>query len=558
MIANVLIDHKAEINSIKRMFMKIFSLMSVSVLFIFATVYLVDRHDSVTAIIYYALGSLIGINYFISLRKENIQSSICILLIILFVMTAIIYIQGGLGGTGNLWIMAFPLIAYYLAEKPINYYIVFAHASVLMLLSFFMVMGYIESEFSWIKIRQTMIVYFVIILVSYLNESLKALYSKKMEESLGRMTTILDNLQDTYYRLDRGGNLVYVSSSINKILGYESEEVLKKEALFFEMSLKKRFIKELKKSEGFFNNFEFSLRNREGEKIPVLVNAQYILDDKENIVGIEGTVKEVQELKAAQAALYELTDYLDEQVREGVQEVRKKDELLVQQSRMAQMGEMIAMIAHQWRQPLSGITSTIADMRLKKDLELLDESSLDSSLIRIEELSTYLSGTINDFRNFFKSDGSKSIETLSYVVNNSIKMAAYEMDQYNIHLDISNNSQTQEITYANEVMQVLINILKNAQDVLIENTIESPQITINVKDTQSDIVIEVSDNGGGIEEEIMSKIFDPYFSTKDDKNGTGLGLYMSKTIIEDHCKGQIEVKNIDKGAKFTIRLPKRV
>jgi len=222
-----------------------------------------------------------------------------------------------------------------------------------------------------------------------------------------------------------------------------------------------------------------------------------------------------------------------------------------QQSRLAQMGEMLSMIAHQWRQPLSAITATTNSLELKAKMGKLDNESIEKSTKKIREFALHLSSTIDDFRNFFKPNKEKTVTDFEQIIDSVYSIIESTLVHKNISIEIIKNSTIDLYTYEGELKQVILNLIKNAEDALIENDIEDPKITITIDANQ----LIVQDNAGGIPQYIMNKIFDPYFSTKLKKDGTGLGLYMSKTIIEEHCQGKIEVKNENGGAKFTIIIP---
>jgi len=251
----------------------------------------------------------------------------------------------------------------------------------------------------------------------------------------------------------------------------------------------------------------------------------------------------VKELKA-------FNEKLELRVRQEVEKNRQKDQQLIQQSRLAQMGEMLSMIAHQWRQPLAAISSASAAIKLKVKLGKLDEETTVSLSDAISKYSKHLSITIDDFRDFFKPNKDKKDMTYDELIRSVLGIIVTSIENKNITLIKDLNSQTIFYTYANELKQVVLNLIKNAEDVLLEKDIENPIIKIKTKDN----ILFISDNGGGISEELMDKIFDPYFSTKLGKNGTGLGLYMSKTIIEDHCNGKLSVENGEEGAIFKIEL----
>ena len=249
---------------------------------------------------------------------------------------------------------------------------------------------------------------------------------------------------------------------------------------------------------------------------------------------------------------------LDDMIKIEVEKNRQKDQQLFQQSRLAQIGEMISMIAHQWRQPLAAISATNIDLQVKIELEEYNFEDkvhqeefltyVKGSITRIDTIVQSLATTIDDFRNFYKPNKKASLSTLEDVVRQSISIIKASLDASKITIIYDYKSVLSLKLYKNEMVQVLLNIFKNSQDNFIEKGIENPQINITVDKN----IITICDNGGGVDEDIIDNIFDPYFSTKDEKNGTGIGLYMSKTIIDDHHKGDLSVENKDDGACFRV------
>ncbi len=237
-------------------------------------------------------------------------------------------------------------------------------------------------------------------------------------------------------------------------------------------------------------------------------------------------------------------------VKKEVAQNRKKDQQLIQQSRLAQMGEMISMIAHQWRQPLAAISSTSAGISLKAQLNKLDNTTAIELSNKISGYSQHLSTTIDDFREFFRSNKEKRDTTYNELIKSVLNIVETSIINQNISIKKDLNCNDTLYTYPNEIKQVILNILKNAEDILLEKNIQNPTITIK---TQCGALF-ISDNAGGIPIDIIDKVFDPYFSTKTKKDGPGLGLYMSKTIIEKHCGGELTVSNNEEGAVFTIKL----
>ncbi|MCF6309184.1 MAG: HAMP domain-containing histidine kinase [Sulfurimonas sp.] len=246
--------------------------------------------------------------------------------------------------------------------------------------------------------------------------------------------------------------------------------------------------------------------------------------------------------------LDELNASLEDKVKEEVEKNRLQDQKLIQQSKMALMGEMISMIAHQWRQPLNIIT--LNTVKLETDILLnnkISNEEIHNVTSEINKQSQYLSNTIDDFRYFYKPN--KKLETvkLEDVISKSLSIIKASLISSNIEIIEEYKSKEEIELYDNEVMQVIINILKNAQDNFSEKALKDTA-PHNIKDpyikiTTENRTISICDNGGGIPENIIEKIFDPYFSTKDEKNSTGLGLYMSKTIIEKHHGGRLHVEN---------------
>ena len=260
------------------------------------------------------------------------------------------------------------------------------------------------------------------------------------------------------------------------------------------------------------------------------------------------------ELEETYFEIYKLNQTLEKRVQEEVDKNREKDKQMFQQSKMAQMGEMLSMIAHQWRQPLSAINATAISINLKAHFNDLKAEKVIEQTDNIAKYSQHLSQTIDDFRNFFKSNKEIEIVNFNELVKDVLSIVQISIENKNIKI-IENSSSSEKFeTYPNELKQVILNLIKNAEDILLEKEIENPYIKIDIKKEQDKHILEVSDNGGGVDERIIKKIFHPYFSTKKEKDGTGLGLYMSKTIIEDHCKGTLTVSNSNDGAVFKITL----
>jgi C4-dicarboxylate-specific signal transduction histidine kinase len=252
--------------------------------------------------------------------------------------------------------------------------------------------------------------------------------------------------------------------------------------------------------------------------------------------------------------LEDINNSLELKVKHEVEKNRQKDNQMLQQSRLAQMGEMISMIAHQWRQPLTAISATAISIKMKTELNKLEKDKLLTQVTKIYEYVQHLSVTIDDFRDFFKPNKNKVETNYCDIIKGVLSIVEVSIENQNIELILEATCKSKFYIYDNELKQVVLNIIKNAEDALLDNEVENPYIKIKTFKENGNYVLEVSDNAGGIPENIIGQVFDPYFSTKTKKDGTGIGLYMSKIIIEEHCNGKLSVKNSDVGAVFRIEL----
>jgi len=264
--------------------------------------------------------------------------------------------------------------------------------------------------------------------------------------------------------------------------------------------------------------------------------------------------KKNQKLKIAQKKIEMFNNTLEQQVKKELEKNRQQQLMIVQQSRLAQMGKAINMIAHQWRQPLNIVNGLVMqmDMKLSKQNNI-DKYLLEKEFDKIEATTKYMSRTIDDFRDFFKPQKEKTIFSLKETINDAIRLLQPVMLYDNIKIHHCHENDIELFGYPNEIGQVIINLLNNAQDALISNNLDKEKniyISLSKKDDKA--VMTIQDNAGGINNKIINHIFDPYFSTKSNKHGTGLGLYIAKMIIEEHMDGDISVKNSDNGAVFKI------
>ncbi|MFA6195705.1 MAG: PAS domain-containing sensor histidine kinase [Sulfurimonas sp.] len=355
-------------------------------------------------------------------------------------------------------------------------------------------------------------------------------------------------------KTDVNGIITYASQAFQDISGYSREELIgKPHNMVRHLDMSKEIFtgmwETIKRGDTWSG--EIKNRTKDGDFYWIKTTVSPDIDSKNNIVGYQEICENITSAKAYE----ELSKTLENRVSQEIIKNNEKTAYMLHQSRLAQMGEMISMIAHQWRQPLASISAISGTLSLDVMMHNYNEIFFQERLNAIGELSQYLSQTINDFRNFFKKE--KIIEKASVqdIVESCLHVIDSLLKSKNIDVIISIDEDIVIESYVNEIKQVILNILKNAEDALLEKGIQEATIWLSGYQKESDIYIIIEDNAGGIPDEIIDKIFDPYFSTKEAKDGTGLGLYMSKTIVKEHCQGKLEVHNSGRGAKFTIKLP---
>lgn len=339
---------------------------------------------------------------------------------------------------------------------------------------------------------------------------------------------------------DTNGKFIKINKKLIDMLGYEEKELINKSCIDISSDERLddeiRLFKELQNKKITNFNIEKQYRRKDGTKFEAVLTMASFLNTKKEITHILSSVIDISELK-------------------------RKDDLLFQQSKMASMGEMIESIAHQWRQPLSIINTIASNINLQKEMNQLSDEKLSSSMIYIQESVNYLSSTIDDFRNFFKPGKRMKYFKITSTIEKTLKLTSSQFKSHEIEI-IKNIESIEVYSLENELIQVFINILNNAKDALLEKA-HKRYLFISVQQEDTHLIIKIKDNAGGIKNNINNKIFDPYFTTKHHSQGTGIGLFMSQEIITKHLRGTISVTNAeytykkDKciGAEFIITLP---
>jgi len=235
-----------------------------------------------------------------------------------------------------------------------------------------------------------------------------------------------------------------------------------------------------------------------------------------------------------------------------------KEKLLQQQSKMAAMGEMIGNIAHQWRQPLNALSALNVGLGLKYKMGKLTDEEMLKFKIKSNEIIQNMSTTIDDFKNFFQPDKVKDTFTVNEAIRSSIRFVSDSYLSHNIKIVFNEEKKIVLNSFKNELVQVLLNIFNNSKDAIVEKGIVSPVVKISISEEDSSVKIEIQDNAGGASEEILERMFEPYFTTKFQSHGTGIGLYMSKMIIEKSMQGSLVSQNSEDGLLTIITIPKEI
>jgi PAS domain S-box-containing protein len=398
----------------------------------------------------------------------------------------------------------------------------------------------------------------------------KEIVKQQLRESEEKFRTLFDIAPVLLNSFDKYGNILLWNQECQRVFGWSFEELQKSKnplELFYPEQQDRERFDTLLESQKHNTYQEWHPLTKEGKKI-ITMWANIKLQNKEIIsIGYDVTKQrqdtraleqKSQELKEAKEALENLNMTLEERIKDEIAKNAKHQLLLMQQNRLAQMGEMIENIAHQWRQPLSQINSIVLlmDVTLKKE-QLKDAQSIEEKLLEIESLTQYMSKTIDDFKNFFNPEKQEREFYFYDLVQNTLYIlkGAFETHFIAVKCDVDKNYKC--YGYPEELEQVLLTILNNAKDAFLSSQQREPLVQIAVKILQEGCYIRIEDNAGGIQEEHLDKVFEPYFSTKHKSQGTGLGLYMAKMIVEDGLGGTLSVCNTQEGACFEIVLNRK-
>jgi|GEM_PF-551893 len=362
----------------------------------------------------------------------------------------------------------------------------------------------------------------------------------RLSNTAAELSDLYNNAPCGYHSLDKEGVFVRINDTELNWLGYTRDEVVGK--LRFADLLTdngRRIFGETfpnLKRDGQVTDVEQEMVRKDGSLLPVILSATAIRDDDGNYVVSRSTMFDISERKEVE------------------RKIREKDRIMMQQGRQAAMGEMIGNIAHQWRQPLNVLALTVQRVQLFHEMGTFTKEFLATSTAEAMKVINHMSQTIDDFRNFFSPDKEKETFTVNETLTSSLSLIDANFADQKILIDVGATDTPAIHGYRNEFSQVLINILMNARDAFMERKVDNPKVTIRIFSEAGKAVMTIADNAGGIPEGVMAKIFDPYFTTKGPQKGTGVGLFMSKTIIEKNMNGTLSVRNTADGAEFRIEV----
>ena len=364
----------------------------------------------------------------------------------------------------------------------------------------------------------------------------QTLLQQKVQNELEAKTATLQAIQEMAnlgnWELDLKTMQMFWSHMNYKIFNLDSDKGV---PTFFELfhmvalEDRKKLLKVRKKLlDGQIHSTEIKMRRPDGRLLYILTSGKMIFSENKALK-IIGTIL-------------------------NLTEIRMQDNIMIQQSKAAQMGEMINMIAHQWRQPLNAISAAAIKLNMQNNMDILTEKEIASTAQFIEDMTQKMSQTINDFMNFTKPTNQKENIIFSEVLQEILNIMGPQLKNHDISFTIDLQQESELFTYKKELEHIIMNIIANARDAHENKDTEEKFIHLQTCIKNNLFVIKITDNAGGIENSVIDRIFEPYFTTKETNKGTGLGLYMSKKIMQEHLNGDIFVHNTEDGAEFSIIL----
>ena len=383
-----------------------------------------------------------------------------------------------------------------------------------------------------------------LLLVIYNKYIISIKHNKQLQKSIESFEMLMESTLEGIIIFDKNGICIQANKVVSKLYGYTQKELIGKHAMEFVSKSSQESIKEKMKNP-IQTPYEAQMIRKDGSAFYALIRGQNITWKNKNVR--ISSIIDITKIKHLQHDVEALNKTLEQKVQTQIEDIRHKEQMLMHQSKLAAMGEMIGAIAHQWRQPLNALNINIQNLDDDYEEGLINERFIDNFVKENSQTIQFMSKTIDDFRNFYRIDKVKESFSILKTIKTVVKMQKAQLNHHNITLKISGKDFNIN-GYPNEFQQVILNIITNAKDAIITDNVEYGKINITLKDHS----IKIKDNGGGIKKEIIDRIFEPYFTTKEQGQGTGIGLYMSKLIIDENMSGLLNVKNIDGGAEFVI------
>jgi len=378
-----------------------------------------------------------------------------------------------------------------------------------------------------------------------------------------QMKSIMESARAIIWAADVDLKLMFMSDQVHDILGYSASQFSGTSLIdlldngFFHESDRTMLLdgfSQLVKGGSRVSDLRYRARHADGTWRWLSMNMTSSRSVDGQVNQMVGVMHDIHAQKLAEDALLQLNQQLDSRVREEIQKNKEKDLLLQRQARLAAMGEMIGNIAHQWRQPINSLSLILGDL---EDASLYGECDLayiQTAVRKSRQIIQKMSSTIDDFRYFYRADKHFGLFGLKQVTEECINLVEASMKSSNIKIDVRCEHDVVVSGYANEYSQALMNILTNARDAIVGRKIAAGVIVIEISEDGEFGVHTVTDNGGGIPLDVLSKIFEPHFTTKE--HGVGIGLYMSLVSIEKNMNGRISAENVAEGARFSVYLYK--
>ena len=247
---------------------------------------------------------------------------------------------------------------------------------------------------------------------------------------------------------------------------------------------------------------------------------------------------------------------MDEEKKQYCLSSKEEQSLLQQQAKMAAMGEMIGNIAHQWRQPLNALSALNVGLSMKHNRGKLDDEAMQKFKEKSNAIIQNMSATIEDFKNFFEPTKIQETFEIHEGIEGAVRFVSDAYNEHTIKVSVEKEEDISIKSYKNELMQVLLNIFNNTKDAVVDNEVKSPTLKISTSQNETQVVIRIQDNAGGASAEVLERMYEPYFTTKFESHGTGIGLYMSKMIIENSMRGSLVSENNGDGLLTIIIIEK--